>query len=40
MNSTSAGIFRTSADGAGFSGTWGYRDSTDDAGAWKGRRAE
>lgn len=34
------GVFRASGDGDAFSGTWGYRQSADNAGTWKGRRAE
>lgn len=30
---------RGAADGSGFSGTWGYRDSPTDAGTWTGQRA-
>jgi hypothetical protein len=32
------GILETSADGSGFSGTWGYRDSHDGGGIWRARR--
>jgi hypothetical protein len=32
------GVFEASPDGQGFSGTWGYRESADNAGSWKGQR--
>lgn len=32
------GMFETSRDGNTFNGTWGYRQSTDNAGTWNGRR--
>ncbi len=32
------GVLRASEDGANFSGTWGYRESRDNAGTWQGHR--
>jgi hypothetical protein len=32
------GVFRISADGNSFTGTWGRRNSTTDGGPWNGKR--
>lgn len=32
------GVFEASRDGNAFNGTWGYRQSADNAGTWNGRR--
>ena len=32
------GVFEASEDGARFDGTWGYQQSTDNAGSWNGKR--
>lgn len=34
------GILRASQNGATFSGTWGYRESSDNGGEWSGRRED
>jgi hypothetical protein len=33
------GVLRTSDGGRSFTGTWGYKDSVDNAGRWSGKRA-
>ena len=38
-NNYGRGVFEASRDGSAFSGTWGYRESADNAGTWNGQRA-
>lgn len=39
-NNYGRGVFKANKDGSTFSGTWGYRESTDNGGTWSGRRSD
>jgi hypothetical protein len=39
-NNYGRGLLKANNDGTSFSGTWGYRESTSNAGVWNGRRSD
>ena len=39
-NNYGRGVFKANQDGSTFSGTWGYRELTDNAGTWSGHRSD